>query len=205
MATMQRRQTGYYQDNGQQYQQPQQTPQLALTAPQHTTAQEQQAPAIYFVSALDNKLPTTPVASSLQSVQQDEAKVDIMIDNGAATHVCPPPWFAPNTPMYTLQQGQRPQLRTAADMSTSDSRLFPSLCVKWHSKTATVWSNKSNWININATSNVSTANNWLYIGSGKDTCGKGPMSSQDTTFTFHDKQMLAETSPSSKHNEQPWC
>jgi len=31
-------QTGYYQDNGQQYQQPQQTPQLALTAPTHNSA-----------------------------------------------------------------------------------------------------------------------------------------------------------------------
>ena len=57
---------------------------------------------------------TTPLASTLQSVQQDEAKVDIMIDSGAATHVCPP-WFAPNSPMYTLQHGQGPQLRTATD------------------------------------------------------------------------------------------
>jgi len=53
-------QTGYYQDNGQQYQQTQQTPQLALTAPQHTTAQEQQAPAIHLMAARDNKMPTTP-------------------------------------------------------------------------------------------------------------------------------------------------
>ena len=30
-----------------------------------------------------------------------------------------------------------------------------------HSKAATVWSNKSNWINFSATSNVSTTNNWL--------------------------------------------
>jgi hypothetical protein len=52
-------QTGCYQDTGQQYQQPQQTPQLALTAPQH----------------------------------------EIMIDSGAATHVCPP-WFAPNTHVH---------------------------------------------------------------------------------------------------------
>ena len=37
-----------------------------------------------------------------------------MIDSGAATHVCPP-WFAPNSPMYTLQHGQGPQLRTATD------------------------------------------------------------------------------------------
>ena len=37
-----------------------------------------------------------------------------MIDSGAAMHVCPP-WFAPDTPMYTLQHGQGPQLRTATE------------------------------------------------------------------------------------------
>ena len=37
-----------------------------------------------------------------------------MIDSSAATHVCPT-WFAPDTPLYTLEQGQRPQLRTATD------------------------------------------------------------------------------------------
>ena len=107
-------QTGYYQDNGQQYQQPQQTPQLALTAPTPTTAQEQQTAAIHLVAPLNNKMSSTPMASTLQSVQQDENKVDIMIDSGAATHVCPP-WFAPNTPMYSLEHGQGPQLRTATD------------------------------------------------------------------------------------------
>ena len=39
-----------------------------------------------------------------------------MTDSGAATHVCPP-WFAPNTPMYPIQHGQGPQLRTATDES----------------------------------------------------------------------------------------
>ena len=37
-----------------------------------------------------------------------------MIDSGAATHVCPT-WFAPDSPLYTLQQGQGPSLRTATD------------------------------------------------------------------------------------------
>ena len=107
-------QTGYYQDNGQQYQQPQQTPHLALTTPTPTTAQEQQTPAMHLVAPLNNKMSSTPMASTLQSVQQDENKVDIMIDIGAATHVCPP-WFAPNKPMYNWEHGQGPQLRTATD------------------------------------------------------------------------------------------
>ena len=37
-----------------------------------------------------------------------------MIDSGAGTHVCPT-WFAPDSPLYPLQEGQGPQLRTAAD------------------------------------------------------------------------------------------
>ena len=41
-------------------------------------------------------------------------EAEIMIDSGAATHVCPP-WFAQNSPLYTLQQGQGPSLRTATD------------------------------------------------------------------------------------------
>ena len=49
-----------------------------------------------------------------QDVNNNEAKIDIMIGSGAATHVCPP-WFAPNSPMYTLQHGQGPQLRTTTD------------------------------------------------------------------------------------------
>ena len=114
-------QTGYYQDSGQQYQQPQQTPQLALTGPQHTAAQEPQTPAIHLVTALNIQMSTAPRASRLQSVQQDETKVDIMIDSGAASHVCPP-WLAPNSPMYALQHGQGPQLRTASQcMGTNRS------------------------------------------------------------------------------------
>ena len=49
-------QTGYYQDNGQHYQQLQQTPQLALTASTPTTTQEQQTPAIHLVAPLNNKM-----------------------------------------------------------------------------------------------------------------------------------------------------
>ena len=40
--------------------------------------------------------------------------MDIMVNSGTATHVCPP-WFAPDTPLYPLQHGQGPRLRTATD------------------------------------------------------------------------------------------
>ena len=84
-------QTGYYQDNsGQQYQQPQQTPQLALTAPQHTAAQESQTPAIHLVAALNNKMSTTPTASALQSVQQGEAKESRHHDQQWCSNTCLP-------------------------------------------------------------------------------------------------------------------
>ena len=54
-------------------------------------------------------------AAFVNAVHNDN-KVEIMIDSGAATHVCPT-WFAPDSPLYTLQQGQGPNLRTATDES----------------------------------------------------------------------------------------
>ena len=39
---------------------------------------------------------------------------ELMIDSGAATHVCPP-GFSPNTPVHELTPEERPNLRTATD------------------------------------------------------------------------------------------
>ena len=94
-------QTGYYQDNGQQYQQLEQTPQLELTAPKPSTAQEQQTPAIHLVAPLSNKMSSTPMASTLQSVQQDENKVDIMIGSGAGQHMSANHGLRPTHPCTT--------------------------------------------------------------------------------------------------------
>ena len=70
-----------------------------LAAPTNTTtcadSTTAQVPTMDCVAALSNQMPTTSTAS-LQSVQQDDIKADIMIDSGAATHVCPP-WFAQHT------------------------------------------------------------------------------------------------------------
>ena len=52
------------------------------------------------------------IQQTSQAAQNNNA--ELMIDSGAATHVCPT-WFAPDTPLYTLQEGQGPQLRTATD------------------------------------------------------------------------------------------
>ena len=71
---------------GQQYQQPQQTPQLALTAPQHTAAQEPQTPAIHLVAALDNKMSTTPTASTLQSVLKSTSGSTVAQQHMSAHH-----------------------------------------------------------------------------------------------------------------------
>jgi hypothetical protein len=53
---------------------------------------------------------TNGINTSVSPTGRDEAKADIMIEGGAATHVCPA-WFARDSPMYTLQHGQGPQLR----------------------------------------------------------------------------------------------
>ena len=56
------------------------------------------------------------MASSFVNAVDIDNKVEIMIDSGAATHVCPA-WFAPDSPLYTLQRGQGPNPRTATDES----------------------------------------------------------------------------------------
>ena len=45
------------------------------------------------------------------STMKGHKTAQIMIDSGAATHVCPP-WFADNYPIHKLAPGQGPQLRT---------------------------------------------------------------------------------------------
>ena len=81
--------------------------------------------------------------ATMQAVQQQrgDTEAEIMIDSGAATHVCPT-WFAPDTPLYPSQHGQGPKLRTATDVDTpvhgykwvfmhktNKHWLFPSTCV----------------------------------------------------------------------------
>ena len=90
------------------------TTKLALPAPQTTT----QTPTIQLVGALSHQAASAhnEATTTAQAVQQQRGdnEVDIMIDSGAATHVCPT-WFAPDTPLYPLQHGQGPRLRTATD------------------------------------------------------------------------------------------
>jgi hypothetical protein len=92
----------------------QQQQQLALPAPSTNT----QTPTIQLVGALGHQAASAhnEATTTAQAVQQQrgDVEVDITIDSGAATHVCPP-WFAPDTPLYPLQHGQGPRLRTAID------------------------------------------------------------------------------------------
>ena len=92
----------------------QQQQQQALPAPQTNT----QTPTIQLVGALGHQAASAhnEATTTAQAVQQQRGdnEVDIMIDSGAATHVCPT-WFAPDTPLYPLQHGQGPRLRTATD------------------------------------------------------------------------------------------
>ena len=49
-----------------------------------------------------------------QQPQEDNKRVSLMIDSGAATHVCPL-WFASQFPLHQLAHGTGPQLRTATN------------------------------------------------------------------------------------------
>jgi len=75
-----------------------------LPAPQTTT----QTPTIQLVGALGHQAASAlnEATTTAQAVQQQRGdnEVDVMIDSGAATPVCPT-WFAPDTPLYPLQQG----------------------------------------------------------------------------------------------------
>ena len=85
--------TGYA--NNQSYIQQQQ----ALPPPQQTqqNLQERSISTLHFVTAV------TPSDKSMTTAFINEAnshtEAEIMIDSGAATHVCPP-WFAQNSPLY---------------------------------------------------------------------------------------------------------
>ena len=93
--------------------------QLALPAPpphQTQTVQENNAPAVHSIHTVTPPAQQHSMTASFVNAVHSDNKVEIMIDSGAATHVCPT-WFAPDSPLYTLQQGQGPNLRTATDES----------------------------------------------------------------------------------------
>ena len=93
--------------------------QLALPAPpphQTQTVQESNAPAVHSIHTVTPPAQQHSMTASFVNAVHSDNKVEIMIDSGAATHVCPT-WFAPDSPLYTLQQGQGPNLRTATDES----------------------------------------------------------------------------------------
>ena len=49
-----------------------------------------------------------------QQPTEDNKWVSLMIDSGAATHVCSP-WLAPQFPLHQLEHGMGPQLRTVTN------------------------------------------------------------------------------------------
>ena len=96
-------------------------------------------------------------ASFVNAVHSDN-KVEIMIDSGAATHVCPT-WFAPDSPLYTLQQGQGPNLRTATDEEITIHRY------KWVLMTNQQLPNSSTILRVwrQTTHHVSNKTDWTRI------------------------------------------
>ena len=81
-------------------------------------------PQIHFISEVDLSIAAVRATTEQQQMTaqnpqdstQDAAstRAELMIDSGAATHVCPT-WFAPNTPLFRLPEGAGPTLRSVTN------------------------------------------------------------------------------------------
>ena len=93
-------------------------------APQASAAQQQgiqhvqhiiqQQPAQQGQSVSGLLMAMTAYTDSVGNIRQQHDVVDLMIDSGAATHVCPQ-WFAPKFQLHALLKGDEPQLRTVTN------------------------------------------------------------------------------------------
>ena len=84
--------------------------QLALPAP----AQLDATPALQIAAVTVPRNSNSMVRSPDMRMITDLNKDELMIDSGAATHVCPI-WFASTTQTYDLPDHERPNLRTATE------------------------------------------------------------------------------------------
>ena len=93
----------------------QQQPQLALPPPQQ--ADPLQTIQIAAIRAVNNNCHGKAVHDN-HTIQHttpgNNLRNELMIDSGAATHVCPP-WFAASTPTHQLQPWKTPNLRMATE------------------------------------------------------------------------------------------
>ena len=89
---------------------PQPQQQLALPAPPQY---QQDMTPILHIGAI-RAAPQLNYNKEVPNIQQVPEEEDLMIDSGAATHVCPV-WFAAQQPTYNLHPTQTPQLRTATE------------------------------------------------------------------------------------------
>ena len=88
----------------------QQSQQLALPAPAQLDATPALQIAAVTVPRNSNSTVRSPDMRMITNLNKDE----LMIDSGAATHVCPI-WFASTTQTYDLPDHERPNLRTATE------------------------------------------------------------------------------------------
>ena len=138
----------------------QQQPQLALPAPAQPVQQDT-TPTIHIAAVKISSAATTTSRAPLEipTLQHVSNFEDLMIDSGAATHVCPT-WFAAGQQTYELHPTQTPQLRTATEdpikvygykwvymqNSNNQSIVIPFyVCVTFHNPfcQSTDWQNKA--------------------------------------------------------------
>ncbi len=91
----------------------QQSQQHALPAPNATLATDN-APTIQIVSGVHHHEPIMVAHVQDGNAEQTAGSIDIMVDSGAATHVCPP-WFAQGFPIQQLSASNGPQLCTVTN------------------------------------------------------------------------------------------
>lgn len=120
---------GFYSNtwHNQDFTMPQQPAQLTLPPPLPAGAGEGQQAPIHIIAAISIQ------AMGATSIQ-DGNQATIMIDSGAAAHVCPP-WFANSYPLHPLAQDSNQQANTAlrSEMglhaSTRTTKRHTILCV----------------------------------------------------------------------------
>ena len=98
---------------------PQQQQQQQLALPPSQQQQQQEQVPVLHIGAIRATAPSQvnrldSPNTSIPTLQQVPEVQELMIDSGAATHVCPT-WFAPEHPTYPLQPEHAPQLRTATE------------------------------------------------------------------------------------------
>ena len=107
----------------------QQSLQQQLALPPAPLPQQAQAQApteqVHYISGVGNNLLIAAIGHQHGQQESHPDGAELMIDSGAATHVCPQ-WFAPTATLHPLSKEPGPKLRT----SIRDKRQHPAVWIQ---------------------------------------------------------------------------